>query len=252
MLFTQQLLNSKLRLAQKEVTRYAPGICWQKMLYLFVFGCLLGWLWETFLMYIKTGTYIPRPGVVIGPFNPIYGFGVVVIVLALYRFKKWWMLLLFGMVVGGGFEYLLWFLSYTIIGKVSWNYSSPFFITISGESYQLFRWAYWGGTSLFHSFFWGLCGVGCIKVIYPITSYLIEKIPPKIGTVLTIGLIIFFTYDLLLTMAALLRQMVRHTCLQEGQFCFKENAFSKWLDTHYSDEVLEKIFANLVKVEKTS
>lgn len=249
MIFTQQLLNSKSRLAQKETTRYAPGICWSKMVYIFVIGSFLGWLWETALMYVKTGDYISRTGLVIGPFNPVYGFGLVVIILALYRFKKWWTLLLFGMIVGGGFEYLLWFLSSKILGLVSWNYSSPFFITINGEPYQLFRWAYWGGTSIFHSFFWGLCGVASIKLIYPINSYFIEKIPPRIGTAITIFLVAFFAFDLLLTMSALLRQMIRHLCMDEGMLCFKPNAISDWLDRHYSDEVLGKIFANLDKID---
>lgn len=247
-MFYSQLIEEKSRLNQKDTIRFGQGICWIKMVYVFVAGCFFGWLYETILSYFQFGKFYSRVGVVIGPFNPIYGFGFVLLVLVLYRFKKWWMLILVGAIAGGGFEYLLWLLSKIILGATSWNYHSPFYIVINGNKHVLFQYLYWGGTSAFHSLGWGLMGFAAMKLLYPPISYCVEKIPPILGMPLTILLIVFFAFDLCLTGAALLRQAIRQTC--EGGTCSASNSITNWLDAHYSDEILDKIFANLDKVKK--
>lgn len=245
-MFYSQLIERNTLLVTKEKTRFAAGICWAKMVYVFVAGSFLGWLYETLLSYFQFGQLYSRVGVVIGPFNPIYGFGFVLLVLVLYRFKKWWVLILVGALAGGSFEYLLWLLSKIILGATSWNYHSPFFIVIGGEKHILFEYLYWGGTSAFHACGWGLMGFAAMKLIYPPISYLVEKIPPVLGYVLTAALIVFFAFDMVLTGAVLLRQAIRQTC--EGAVCPYSNPLTDWLDRHYSDEVLDRIFANLDKV----
>ena len=48
--------------------------------------CFVGWIWEVSLSMISYGRFVNR-GVLHGPWIPIYGFGCVLILLLLKRFR---------------------------------------------------------------------------------------------------------------------------------------------------------------------
>ena len=84
----------------KELTNVAPkkkfaeGMCFYKVFWIFLFGCVFGAYYEEILNLVVHYHYHHevvwqlRRGVIYGPISPIYGFGAVLMILALGRKKR--------------------------------------------------------------------------------------------------------------------------------------------------------------------
>ncbi len=241
--------QSSINVIEKQEDKRKKEAYFPKLVAAFTVGSFLGWLWETILSYFQFGTFYSRVGVLYGPLNPIYGFGLILMILVLKPMKRWYAQLLVGSIVGGSFEYTAWALSRLFLHSTTWNYVSPFVITIGETEYTLFKWAYWGGTSLFHSFFWGLVGLVSIKFIYPFISKSVDSMPIDLRNYINTIVTILLSIDIFLTCIALLRQMSRNTCSDSGQYCLESNYITNWLDLHYPDSRLKEIFQNLKKYD---
>ena len=57
------------------------------LFYLFIFGCVFGWVVEVIWSLFKRHAFYNHSALVIGPFNVIYGVGTVLLTLILYRLK---------------------------------------------------------------------------------------------------------------------------------------------------------------------
>lgn len=83
--------------------------------------------------------------------------------------------------LGGAYEYLCSVFTEIVFGKVFWDYSEiPFNLG--------------GRINLLYCFFWGIAAVVWIKKLYPHLSDWIEKIPKKVGIVLTWLLVAFMAW----------------------------------------------------------
>lgn len=80
------------------------------LFWIFVVCCVLGLAIETAYHFavVDPGHYQDRAGLLFGPFSPIYGFGAVLMTVALNRFHDKNVVLIFfvSAVIGGAFEYL--------------------------------------------------------------------------------------------------------------------------------------------------
>lgn len=162
-------------------------------------------------------------------------------VLALHRVRSLHKQIIYGAVLGGGFEYVVWALQKALFNSCSWNYKSPF--TFNGQ--PIFTSLYWGGTSLFHALGWGILLTAMMRILWPIVNKGIEKIPNGVGKPLTSFMILFFCFNVLITAVALKRQQTRHDCESGVTTCYKPNAIEEFLDTYYSDEILYKVYPNM-------
>lgn len=136
------------------------------LFWIFVVACVAGVIIETIYHFMLFGDYQDRAGLLYGPFSPIYGFGAVLMTLALNRFHDRSLLLIFlvSAVIGGAFEYLVsWFLQFAF-GIIAWDYSGTF-LSIDGR------------TNGMYMFFWGLLGCVWIKLLLPYMLKLINLIP---------------------------------------------------------------------------
>ena len=116
------------------------------------------------------------------------------------------------------------------------------FVTISWDySHQLFNIG--GRTSLKYMLIWGVLALLVMKVVYPALSNLIEKMPVKTGNILTVILIVFMIADIIISVVACLRQSER----AEGKE--PSNQVEVFLDKHYPDNKLNKIFENHVRTQ---
>ena len=126
------------------------------LFWIFVVCCVLGLLIETVYHAIVFGGYRVRAGVLYGPFSPIYGFGAVLMTVALNRFHNKPIVIIFlvSAIIGGTFEYLTsWFMQFAF-GIVAWDYTGTF-LSIDGRTNFVFM------------CMWGVLGCLWVKLLLP-------------------------------------------------------------------------------------
>ncbi|WP_251178754.1 putative ABC transporter permease [Adlercreutzia agrestimuris] len=138
------------------------------LFWIFVVCSILGLLIETIfhMIFVDPGHYQDRAGLIFGPFSPIYGFGAVLMTIALNRFHDKNILIIFlvSAVVGGAFEFFTsWFMQFAF-GIEAWNYSGTF-LSIDGRTNGMFM------------CMWGVLGVIWIKLLLPGLLKLVNLIP---------------------------------------------------------------------------
>ena len=138
------------------------------LFWIFVVCCVLGLAIETAYHFavVDPGHYQDRAGLLFGPFSPIYGFGAVLMTVALNRFhdKNVVLIFLVSAVIGGAFEYLSsWFMQFAF-GIVAWDYSGTF-LSIDGRTNGMFM------------AMWGVLGVVWIKLLLPWMLKIVNLIP---------------------------------------------------------------------------
>ena len=138
------------------------------LFWIFVVCCVLGLAIETAYHFavVDPGHYQDRAGLLFGPFSPIYGFGAVLMTVALNRFhdKNVVLIFLVSAVIGGAFEYLTsWFMQFAF-GIVAWDYSGTF-LSIDGRTNGMFM------------AMWGVLGVIWIKLLLPWMLKIVNLIP---------------------------------------------------------------------------
>ena len=140
------------------------------LFWIFVIAAFLGDMVESVyhVIVVDPGHWQDRAGVLYGQFSPIYGFGAVLMTLALNRFHKAHIIVVFlvSAVIGGAFEYFVsWFMQFAF-GAVAWDYSGTFG-NIDGR------------TNVFFMCMWGLLGVAWIKLLLPFMLKVVNLIPWK-------------------------------------------------------------------------
>lgn len=209
---------------QKEEA-FARGICFKKIFWLFMIGCVFGCVFEMVNHFIHYGDWVSRRGLIYGPLNPVYGLGLVFFVIFLSKIKNPALIFLGGMLLGGGCEYLCSLVQEKVFGTLSWDYS-----------HQLFNIG--GRTSLKYMIVWGVLALLVMRIVYPFLSNLIEKMPVKTGNILTAILIVFMVANIIISVTACLRQSERAKGMEPSD---KVEVF---LDKHYPDKRLNTIFQN--------
>lgn len=99
----------------------------------FFFMCFVGWIWEVSLSMISYGRFVNR-GVLHGPWIPIYGFGCVLILLLLKRFRmRPKVEFSMAVLLCGCIEYFTgFFLELTHNGQKWWDYTG-YFLNLHGR-----------------------------------------------------------------------------------------------------------------------
>lgn len=195
--------------------------------YIFLLGGFAGTIYEEILTILATGAWESRAGMLWLPFNPLYGFGVVGFVLALSRIKKWYHQITYGAIIGGTFEYMCSFLQELFTGSTSWNYDGVF-TNIDGRTTIVFALA------------WGFMGFALVRYVYPLVVKGLEKIPYKVGNIVTIVLmVIMFSLIAVSYMAVVRAYLLR---LGHKPLTFIGKFFDKFLPQEY----LEKYYTNMI------
>ena len=219
--------NAQIDYREKQEAHFAQGMTFYKLFWVFFIGCFAGVVLETIYCLIQRGHYESRVGLIYGPFNLVYGIGALCLSGALYRFRNRGRVFSFvgGFIVGSVVEYACSWFQEVCFGSTSWDYSNmPYNLN--------------GRICLLYSVFWGILGIFWIKDIYPRMAKWILKIPNKVGKPLTWALLVFMVFNSVMTLFTSLRWTAR----REG--IASKNAFEAYLDEHYPDERMQKIFAN--------
>ena len=151
------------------------------LFWVFVICCFLGLIIETVYHFVIVvpGEDQDRAGLLFGPFSPIYGFGAVLMTVALNRFYKANPLIIFvvSAVIGGLFEAATSLFMELGFGAVAWDYSGS---TIFGLFADPIALIFGGRTSALFMCMWGVLGFVWIKLCLPWMLRLINLIPWKV------------------------------------------------------------------------
>ena len=212
---------------------FAQVICFYKLFWIFFIGCFVGAVVETIYCLAVTGHFEIRWGVIYGPFNPVYGFGALIMTLISCKVanKRDLWIFLICMFSGGVCEYFCSFFQEKIFHTISWDYKDTQF-------------NFNGRTNSLYAFFWGLLWLVWVKDIFPRLSRLIEKIPAKKGKILTLILLVYMVLNMTISGLAALRQKQRYENIPANSW------LSSTLDKLYPDEFLEKFYPNLQRVDQ--
>ena len=219
--------NAQIDYRERQEAHFAQGMTFYKLFWVFFIGCFAGVVLETIYCLIQRGHYESRVGLIYGPFNLVYGIGALCLSGALYQFRNRGRVFSFvgGFVVGSVVEYACSWFQEVCFGSTSWDYSNmPYNLN--------------GRICLLYSIFWGILGIFWIKDIYPRMAKWILKIPNKVGKPLTWALLVFMVFNSVMTLFTSLRWTARREGIEP------RNAFEAYLDEHYPDERMQKIFAN--------
>ena len=200
-----------------------------KIFWVFIIGSIIGYILEMIVGLVQNGHFVSKQGLLYGPFSQVYGVGLAVYYLVIPKNKKWIQIFLISMFFGGIVEYLFSYFQEFFFGTVSWDYKNLLF-NINGI------------TSLLHCIYWGIGGILFVKFIRPYIEKLDNLYNKKLSLIITIAVAIFILFDIIISSLACARQVQR-----------KENIEAKtsleiFLDEHYSDEVLNKIYSNAKEI----
>ena len=216
-----------------DKTVFAYGCGFYKLVVLFFVGAFVGDIIETIFCRITMGEWMSRSSVVWGPFSIVWGLAIAAATLMLYKYKDRsdGFLFLIGTGLGGAYEYLCSVFTEIVFGKVFWDYSDiPFNLG--------------GRINLLYCFFWGIAAVVWFKLIYTRLSKVIEKIPVKFGKISTWILVVFMIANVLMSCFALTRYDQREKGMDAKQ------SWQVWLDKHYDDEKMMRIYPNAIVTNK--
>ncbi|WP_418740142.1 putative ABC transporter permease [Enorma sp.] len=174
------------------------------LFWVFVVCCFLGLIIETIyhMVVVEPGVYQDRAGLLFGPFSPIYGFGALLMTVALNRFYKANPIIIFvvSAIIGGLFEAATaWFMQVGF-GATAWDYSGS---TIFGLFPDPIAVIFGGRTSTLFMCMWGALGFVWIKLCLPRLLKLINLIPWKLRYSLTTLCALLMLLNGIMTLQAL-------------------------------------------------
>ena len=205
-----------------------------------VLGLILEEVWH--MVVVDPGVYQDRAGMLFGPFSPIYGFGAVLMTIALYRFyiKIPLIIFLVSALIGGAFEVFVGWFMQTSFGVVSWSYShirlfgmpDPIAVLTGGRTCTPF------------ACMWGLGGLIWIKVLLPHLLKLINMIPWKRRYSATVILTAVMLIDGVMTLQSL------DYWYQRVNGTVRNIPVAQFYDKHFDNEYMENRFQSMTMSPK--
>lgn len=152
----------------------------QKMIIYFYIYSFIGWVTETVYALCITGTLVKR-GFLYGFMCPIYGFGAILMLLFISKYKDNSIKTFFASaIIFSIFEYIVGFALEATLKIRLWDYTQDFF-NINGR------------ISLMYTLFWGIAGILFINHLHPFVNKIIKKISNKLSYINQVNIITLFT-----------------------------------------------------------
>lgn len=193
-----------------------------ELLYLFLIYAFFGWCMEVAYAATERGIFVNR-GFLNGPYCPIYGCGMVIVVELLYPLRDNSLILFVGsFLLTSILEFFTGFFLEKIFHNKWWDYSDlPFNIK--------------GYVCLKFSIYWGLAGMFVVDIVHPVIYGFVSHIPFLVGAIILSISMAVFVFDCGITVSTILKFNKRIKMLDEiAQQIHK-----------ISDEIGENIFENV-------
>lgn len=177
---------------------------------------------------MTVGTYQDRAGLLWGPFSPIYGFGALLMTIALNR---WWkshfsVIFIVAGTIGAAFEYFVSWYMEVVFGITAWDYTGTF-LSINGRTNFGFFCA------------WGILGLVWIKILLPDVLKLVDAIPLRWRAILTTLIAVFMAVNGVMTLLTIDRWYNRQIGVPPS------HAVMEYIDTHYDDSYMQHRFQTM-------
>ena len=193
-------------------------------LWIFFIYSFLGWCLEVCFFALNTGKFVNR-GFLNGPVCPIYGFGVVIVVLCLTPLMENTLLLFLGSVLLTSLlELGVGFALEKLFHQRWWDYTN--------EPFNL-----GGYICLRFSLAWGLACLLVMEIIHPSVLWLILHIPHTLGLVLLACFVSVMAVDLTATVRTIAR--INRSLGQIDELAGRIKALSNDLGENLADRVLD-------------
>lgn len=218
---------------RQQTDTFAAGCSPYKIILLFFIGAFLGDITETIFCRVTGGEWMSRSSVVWGPFSIVWGLAIAMVTQLLYRYKdkpaSW--LFVMGTLLGGAYEYLCSVFTEVVFGAVFWDYSAiPFNLG--------------GRINLLYCFFWGMAAVVWMRYGYPVVMKCMTRLRRRVRPWMTVLLAVFMAVNMVTSSLALARYDARTSGVPAA------NAVETYLDAHFDNARMERIYPNAKKVEK--
>ena len=156
------------------------------LLFYFAIYSFAGWCGEVVFATVRHGKFVNR-GMLHGAYCPIYGFGLITVIVCLTPIKDSWLLLFAGSaVLTTVLEFITGFVLDKLFGRRWWDYSDfPFNIG--------------GYICLEFSLLWGVGTLVVMRIVHPVVAGLVDMVPPFVGFVVMCVLYAVYAADVVVT-----------------------------------------------------
>lgn len=177
------------KLEKLNLVKYNFDVKDKIFLYIFIFliGSIVGFIYEEFFYFIFENT-LEKRGFLYGPYLPVYGFGVVLMVVFLKRFKKNPLVVfLLAMIVTGVLEYFTGYILWELYHKMWWTYEGLF---LNIGNYVCLR----------SVLTFAVGGIFLIYVIEPLVCLFVSKMSKSRMLTCSLVIVSLFVFDFVLTL----------------------------------------------------
>ncbi len=210
------------------------------LFWMFFVCCVLGLLLEIVwhMTVVDFGHYEDRAGLLFGPFSPIYGFGAVLVTLALNRLYNKNPVITFVVagLVGGAFEWFVSFFMQMSFGITAWDYSSYTYFGLMPDPVAV---VCGGRTSTMFLIMWGALGLVWVKLFLPLMLKGINTIPWKLRYGLTLVVSVLMLVNGLMTLGTLDRWFERSSGVQP------QTSVEQFFDDTFPDSWMQARFQSM-------
>ena len=232
-------VERRIQKAYPEAARPEPTTTAEKamsfsdLVWLFVVGAFLGDVVETIFCRVTAGVWMSRSSLVWGPFSVVWGLALVLATVLLRGSERksesriFW----FGVILGGAYEYVCSAVTELLFGTVFWDYSG-------------FKFNLGGRINLLYCFFWGIAAVTWIRYGYPLVAKGMNKLKTHIRPWMTAALAVFMAVNMGVSALAMARYDARTSGVEAA------TPLAVFLDAHFDNARMERIYPNAKKVEK--
>lgn len=224
---SKQLRNPWDRNQQLEKRGYI-SLNFFNLFWVFMVASVVGLVVEVIFHALTVGGYEDRAGLLWGPFSPIYGFGAVLMTIALNRFwdRSKIVIFLVAGIIGSAFEFFVSFFLESAFGIVAWDYTGTF-LNIDGRTNFAFMCA------------WGFLGLVWVKLLLPDVLRVVDAIPLSWRTGLTVVTAIFMVANGVMTLLALDNWFERSAGKQPS------NAVQEYFAEHFDNDYMKNRFQSM-------